>query len=65
MKIRKELIMELNLIQLTEMTKLFGALVTKRPVMNAVHPALSKSFQKKNLLPKVKEDKERRIELDS
>lgn len=60
-----ELKMELILIQLTEITNLFGALVTRMPVMSAVHHALSKSFQIKRLLPQSKKDKERRIELDS
>jgi len=64
-KLMMELKMELILIQQTKMTKLFGAIVTRVPVMNALHHALSKSFQIKKLLPQSKKNKERRIELDS
>jgi hypothetical protein len=65
MELKMELKMELTLIQLTKMTNLFGALVTSKPVMNAVHHALSRSFRKKSLLPKSRKNKERRTELDS
>ena len=64
-KLMMELKMELILIQLTEITNLFGALVTRMPVMSAVKHALSKSLMIKKLLPQSKKDKERRIELDS